>query len=257
MATGERRPYLPEEDLYAYDGAGNTTDVTYRVSGFAQSGFSYLYNQANRLAEVRHGVPGAAQTTVGRYVYNALGQQVVRRNTAFGAEEKTISVHDLQGRRIAEYDKHPTTGALTLLREYLWLDGWTPFAVVEGGQVYFLAWDTIGRPVAAFDSLGQAVWKATYAPFGALETVEVDTNAIERPALRFPGQWFQAEHGLHQNWFRDYDPNTGRYLQADPLGLVDGPSVYGYAGQRPSKFLDPEGLRNWADIWCLTICGEV
>ncbi len=39
---------------------------------------------------------------------------------------------------------------------------------------------------------------------------------------RFPGQWFQAESGLHQNWMRDYDPTTGRYLQADPLGLVDG-----------------------------------
>ena len=49
--------------------------------------------------------------------------------------------------------------------------------------------------------------------------------------LRFPGQWFQAESGLHQNWMRDYDPTTGRYLQADPLGLVDGASVYGFVAQ--------------------------
>ena len=59
--------------------------------------------------------------------------------------------------------------------------------------------------------------------------------------LRFPGQWFQAESGLHQNWMRDYDPTTGRYLQADPLGLVDGASVYGYALQSPSKYADPRG----------------
>ncbi|MEO0761985.1 MAG: RHS repeat-associated core domain-containing protein [Pseudomonadota bacterium] len=97
--------------------------------------------------------------------------------------------------------------------------------------------------MAAFDSLGQAVRKASYAPFDALETVEVDTNAIERPAPSFPGQWFQAEHGLHQNWFRDYDPNTGRYLQADPLGLVDGPSVYGYARQASRSFVHPRGLQ--------------
>ena len=53
-----------------------------------------------------------------------------------------------------------------------------------------------------------------------------------RSSLRFPGQWFQAEAGLHQNWMRDYDPTTGRYVQADPLGLVDGASAGGYARQR-------------------------
>ena len=58
---------------------------------------------------------------------------------------------------------------------------------------------------------------------------------------RFPGQWFQSESGLHQNWMRDYDPTTGRYLQADPLGLVDGASVYGYALQNPGRWTDPRG----------------
>lgn len=57
-----------------------------------------------------------------------------------------------------------------------------------------------------------------------------------------PGQWFQSESGLHQNWMRDYDPTTGRYLQADPLGLMDGASVYGYVGQNPGRWIDPLGL---------------
>jgi len=61
--------------------------------------------------------------------------------------------------------------------------------------------------------------------------------------LRFPGQWFQSESGLHQNWMRDYDPTTGRYIQADPLGLVDGASVYGYALQNPGRYTDPRGER--------------
>lgn len=56
-----------------------------------------------------------------------------------------------------------------------------------------------------------------------------------------PGQWFNGESGLHQNWMRDYDPTTGRYLQADPLGLVDGASVYGYALQNPGRWVDPRG----------------
>ena len=59
---------------------------------------------------------------------------------------------------------------------------------------------------------------------------------------RFPGQWFQSESGLHQNWMRDYDPTTGRYLQADPLGLVDRASVYGYVKGNPGWWIDPRGL---------------
>jgi RHS repeat-associated protein len=74
-------------------------------------------------------------------------------------------------------------------------------------------------------------------PFGGIHT---STGAL--PTARFPGQWFQSESGLHQNWMRDYDPTTGRYLQADPLGLVDGASVYGYAVQSPMWFTDPRGL---------------
>jgi RHS repeat-associated protein len=51
----------------------------------------------------------------------------------------------------------------------------------------------------------------------------------------------QAESGLHQNWMRDYDPTTGRYLEPDPLGLVDSASVYGYARQNPGRWIDPRG----------------
>jgi len=59
---------------------------------------------------------------------------------------------------------------------------------------------------------------------------------------RFPGQWFQLETGLHYNWHRHYDPTTGRYLQPDPLGFVDGPSVYAYAVNSPQMNVDQEGL---------------
>jgi RHS repeat-associated protein len=70
------------------------------------------------------------------------------------------------------------------------------------------------RPVFATNASGLKTWTATYTPFGGVHT---STGAL--PSARFPGQWFQSEFGLHQNWMRDYDPTTGRYLQADPLGL--------------------------------------
>ena len=111
-----------------------------------------------------------------------------------------------------------------------------PVAVVENDQVYYIRTDHIGRPVFATDSTGAKVWEVSYLPFGG---VHVSTGA--NIDLRFPGQWFQSESGLHQNWMRDYDPTTGRYMQADPLGLVDGASVYGYAGQNPGRYTDPTG----------------
>jgi RHS repeat-associated protein len=133
------------------------------------------------------------------------------------------------------------------LREYVWLGwaglGWEPVAVIEGGVIHFIRTDHIGRPVLATDSTGTVVWTASYDPFG---TVQASTGTPT--TIRFPGQWFQAESGLHQNWMRDYDPTTGRYIQADPLGLVDGASVYGYAGQNPGRYVDPRGefIPAWA-----------
>ena len=126
-----------------------------------------------------------------------------------------------------------TTGAL--IREYVWLEG-QPIAVIEGGVISFVRADHIGRPVFATNSAGAKVWTASYLPFGGVRT-STGTPSL----LRFPGQWFQSESGLHQNWMRDYDPTTGRYIEADPLGLVDGASIYGYARQNPGRYDDPTG----------------
>jgi RHS repeat-associated protein len=86
------------------------------------------------------------------------------------------------------------------------------------------------------------VWDAVWQPFGGLHsfTGSATLNA------RLPGQWFQSETLLHYNWHRSYDPNLGRYTQPDPLGFVDCPSVYGYAGGSPVIDVDPEGL--WIGI---------
>ena len=97
----------------------------------------------------------------------------------------------------------------------------------------------IGRfncPVVANNFRVAVVWTASYLAFGGVRTTT--GTPIE---ARFPGQWFQSESGLHQNWMRDYDPTTGQYIEADPLGLIDGASVYGYAGQNPGRNTDATG----------------
>jgi len=60
--------------------------------------------------------------------------------------------------------------------------------------------------------------------------------------IRFPGQYYQSETGLNYNYFRDYDPLTGKYLESDPVGLEAGVNTYVYVGSQPILFLDPYGL---------------
>jgi RHS repeat-associated protein len=203
---------------FTYDAAGNV------IADNRGAGFGYTYDSAGRLSELR--INGVLQA---QYRYDFAGRQAVRTLTS--TVQTIHSVFDSSGNRIAEYDQ--TSGAL--LREYVW-NGLTPVAVIENGAVYFIRVDHIGRPVFATNAAGAKVWTATYTPFG-----EVHASTGTPIALRFPGQWFQSESGLHQNWMRDYDPTTGRYLEADPLGLVGGASVYGYARGNPGRYVDPRG----------------
>ena len=76
-----------------------------------------------------------------------------------------------------------------------------------------------------------------YTPWGAFHSA----TGAQTLNTRFPGQWYQLESGLHYNWHRHYDPTLGRYTQPDPLGFVDGPSVYAYAKNSPTTFVDRNG----------------
>jgi len=80
-------------------------------------------------------------------------------------------------------------------------------------------------------------WPILNNPFG--ETAPTGSITLN---LRFPGQYFDAETGLHYNYFRDYEPATGRYVESDPIGLGGGISTYGYANASPGLFVDPLGL---------------
>lgn len=212
---------------FTYDGAGN---IATEVQGGVTT--AYTYNDADRLASVTR-----AGTLRGEYTYNARGQLVIRTVTNSSNNGTTVYFYDLEGRVIAEYDG--ATG--TVKREYVWL-GDRPVAIFDPGSpsddIYYVHADHLNRPIAMTDAGKNLVAEFTWRAFGELSSY-TGTVGLD---LRFPGQMLQAESGLYYNWFRQYDPTTGRYTQPDPLGLVDGPSCYAYVSSDPLQNVDPTGL---------------
>ena len=93
-------------------------------------------------------------------------------------------------------------------------------------------------PAAENDGCGsQYCLGRSFLPFGEEDSL-IGSAANDN---RFPGQRLEAETGLHYNYFRDYDPTTGRYLQSDPIGLAGGINTYGYVNGNPVMYTDPTG----------------
>jgi RHS repeat-associated protein len=113
-----------------------------------------------------------------------------------------------------------------------------PGAQSSATRLHYLHTDHLGTPQLLTDASQQVVWQADYAPFGE---ATVTMAEVDNP-LRFPGQYFDPETGLHYNYFRDYDPSTGRYVESDPIGLISGLNTYAYVNGNPVRFADPSGL---------------
>jgi len=121
--------------------------------------------------------------------------------------------------------------------------------------------DHLGTPRELTDTNGNIVWAATYKAWGATQRIDhppilhtvqdgntvqeqwIEQNRYDRPSqnLRFQGQYLDQETGLHYNRFRYYDPDIGRFISQDPIGLFGGDNLYQYA-PNPTEWIDPWGL---------------
>jgi RHS repeat-associated protein len=208
---------------FNYDAAGNMTKDTRGIVAY-----NYAVNNAGRIKTLTIGTALKATWT-----YD--GFQKLRVKTTTSPVATTHYLWDTFGHIIAE---HASAGGVQ--KEYIWL-GDTPLAVLDGANLFYVHPDHLDRPVMMTNATAQTIaWQAKYDPFGNAVTV---TSSITNNQ-RLPGQWFQIEDGLAYNWHRNYDPTLGRYSQADPLGFVDGPSVYAYAGSSPVMGVDPSGLHS-------------
>ena len=105
-------------------------------------------------------------------------------------------------------------------------------------ELFYIHSDHLGTPQTLTNESSNIVWNANYKPFGE---AQVDVATVVNN-LRFPGQYYDIETGLHQNYFRDYDPMLGRYVQSDPIGLSGGANPYAYANLNSLIHTDPFGL---------------
>ncbi|EPL7759565.1 TPA: RHS repeat-associated core domain-containing protein [Acinetobacter baumannii] len=168
--------------------------------------------------------------------YNHKNERSFRDKVVNGAvSTMTQYIYDEQSHLIGEYDK---TGALV---EYVWM-GDKPVAAIYGSgaatKIYYIVTDHLNTPRRLVDGVTHAVvWSWDSTAFG----VGNPTGSITFN-LRFPGQYYDVGTNQFYNHNRFYNPELGRYMEPDPIGLEGGLNPYAYAGSNPVMNVDSSGL---------------
>ena len=216
---------------YVYDANGNMTQKT--VSGVVTK---FFYNLDDRLERVEDGVG----TVIATYYYDPFGRRLWKDvsgvKTYFHyADEGLVAELDSDGQVVKSYGYKPGST-------------WTtdPLFMKVGSNYYFYHTDHLGTPQKLTAINGAVVWAAKYSSFGE---ANVDGSSTVTSNLRFPGQIYDEETGLHYNYYRYYDPAAGRYLAPDPLRLEGGINLYAYVSNDPINWIDPLGLARYYVIY--------
>ncbi|ARD22731.1 RHS repeat-associated core domain-containing protein [Shewanella japonica] len=212
---------------YRYDASGN--QISQIGTGNKQQ---RSFNGLNQLIQIND------NGKLTQYEYDALG----RRSTKVTEQGRTDFI----------WDNNQLIGECTL-GQYTWYiyqpDTFTPVALIKAGQVYYYHLDQLDTPICLTDANAQTVWRNQLDVFGkAFDTVVESNvarddefeNSIVNP-IRFQGQYFDDESGLHYNRFRYYSPEQARFIHQDPIGLVGGLNHYQYAPNHVN-WVDPFGL---------------
>jgi RHS repeat-associated protein len=223
-----------------YDAAGNITSDGIN---------SYTYSDRGRLATMTN--TGGTVT----YSYNALELRVGKTGpTALVPTGATYHVYDEQGKLLGEYDANGAP-----LYETIYLG--VPVGVVKQTgtaaandiviSLYNVSTDQLGAPrIITRQSDDAMVWRWDSAEVFGATAPDQNPSSLGTFSFnqRLPGQVFDVESGLLQNWNREYCSRCGRYLEPDPIGLAGGINPYPYANNSPLMFTDPYGLFGMADM---------
>ncbi|SCZ28468.1 RHS repeat-associated core domain-containing protein [Pseudomonas sp. NFIX46] len=213
---------------YDYDAFGN---LIRERRGRAQILITeYRYDSQHRLIGLTR--PDGKTAT---YQYDAFGRRI--RKTVNGQTTEFFWQGD---HLIAE-------SSPTQHRSFIYEPGtFRPLALLDGkgpkrACPFYYQLDHLGTPQELTDYSGDIVWSAKYSAYGKVTSLELATEDYLNQPLRFQGQYFDDESGLHYNRHRYYDPDVGRYLTPDPVKLAGGLNQYQYV-PNPTGWVDPLGL---------------
>jgi RHS repeat-associated protein len=112
------------------------------------------------------------------------------------------------------------------------------------GTARYYTQDHLGSTVGGWDSSKGSLGTASYTPFGGMDVVDLPSDVTRR----YTGHHWDATAQLHAATFRFLNSGTGRWMKRDPLGMINGPNMYGYVGGNPINWVDPFGLSFWSKI---------
>lgn len=239
------------------NGQSYPTQVQYNAQGHTQEESSalgykrYGYDAAERLTRFEDS-PASGAATQASYQYDPFGRRIsktVTQGTAnrttyyLNAENGLMAELDANGQVTRAYGWHPEAASSGLWStEPLWQADVSPqnLSLAQASTSYhFVHTDHLATPMVTTDKTGGQTWKAIREAFGQ---EWVDSSSAVTMNLRLPGQYFDMESGEHHNYHRDYRPQLGRYLQADPIGILGGVNNYVYVGGSPLNGVDSLGL---------------
>ncbi|MEK7941033.1 RHS repeat-associated core domain-containing protein [Burkholderia contaminans] len=263
----QTRPDRPVD--FTYDGHGNRIARTVPLPPKPELTAAEQRSQRGtdnllRVMEVLTGTPKYEEPTeapeVTRYRYDG-SHQLIAIEHADGA--KSEYEYDALGRRVAKHQMQSGGARHTTL--FMWDGDWMmqevhagrtshednavtyvphpdhegPLTRLADGQAWHYVTDHLGTPQELYDEQREVVWAADLSAYG--RSARTLAHDVDNP-IRFPGQYYDRESGLHYNRFRYYDPQTGRYINQDPIGLVGGINSYTYSDNQPSHSIDLLGL---------------
>jgi RHS repeat-associated protein len=208
---------------YLYDDNGRLVKKVEERDSQSAREWSFAWDAKDQLRSVQ-----TPEGVVWKYKYDPLGRRITKEGpekTVRFVWDRDVVVHEVCNSRM----------------QSAWIfdqNSFEPLCVLKGCEVYVAVCDHLGTPRELVSNFGEVVWSVDYRPWGGVR--EARKVEVQCP-VRFQGQWFDEESGLHYNRFRYYDPANGRFLSADPIALRGGLNVYRYA-KNPINWVDPFGL---------------
>ncbi|WP_437681665.1 RHS repeat-associated core domain-containing protein [Sorangium sp. So ce131] len=273
-----------QKERYAYDAAGNLHEPTGEQRSYGSGNFlmekgdtTYVWDESGRLVAARDaqgrsiryrwnglGLLAAVEKPDGTLVelsYDPFARRIGKRTIerAPDGQQREVSsvrfvwdggvlVHEIK--RLAQGSGDPVVEERTYCFEEVRYAPWAHRdARVAGGQREESPWfhylnDDVGAPERLVGPAGEVVCELDRSAFSA----KVKEGGRTTTPLRFPGQYEDEETGLVYNRYRYFDPALGRYLSADPAGLDGGFNGFDYAGNAPTRFVDPSGLMPFSTV---------